>query len=822
MKRCAVFFVLTLACALPERARAQAPLPSDFPAITVTTFNDPAPGELFLAPFIGAGAAVSNANYLIVLDNAGSPLAYKRIGLGITTFPYMFKAEPNGRYSYIERTPTSTSVKILDTAFTVVDTYPAGTPAAASHADFQLLPNGHALVLYFDKKTIDMSRIVRGGHPAASVQGTLVREYDVLKNVVFEWSSFDYQAITDTYEDTLAAAIDYSHANNVALDSDGNILLSNRHLSEITKIDRSTGAIIWRLGGKRNEFTFLGEHQENAPLYFSYQHDVERLPNGNITFFDNGNQRSLKYSRAVEYKLDEMNKTATLVWEYRHTPDIYASAQGSVQRLANGNTLIGWGDAGVQGRPALTEVRPDNTVAFELTLPPGNRSMQVYRLPWRTGKETASFTRYELLEGNTYSFNGAGAAARTGVAIRFNTLAPFFYNSATVAKYAEAPMMPMFEGRTPWVAPHRVVMAQMGMVTINADLVFDAAQFAGIPDPNRVRVFQRDTAGRGYFSALPTSYNSVKHEITATSTKFGEFIFCRDDEDSLALSPLPVLPADGDSVNQRLPVTVRWNPRGFVTGYHLQAAGDPLFHLLLVDDSLLTEAASTLRNVQPGSTYYWRVRAKNFSRWSVWSEVKVFSAAPPYISVSAPAGGDALLRGYQSFIRWTSNVTDRVRIDLFRGTTRSLTIRDSVLNVGAYAWPVPAAIATDTTYRVRVTSVADSTVAGMTPRFFTIAASAVGIAHDPSGLAADFGLDQNFPNPFNPVTTIRFRIPARSRVTLKVYTLLGSEAATLADAVMEPGERSILFDASGMASGAYFYELKAGRYARTMKFVVLK
>ena len=117
-----------------------------------------------------------------------------------------------------------------------------------------------------------------------------------------------------------------------------------RHLSSIVKINRKTGDVMWILGGKQNEFTFINEHGENAPTYFSYQHDISVLPNGNFTLFDNGEQHSPNYSRGVEYKLDVPNKTATLVWEYRHLPnDIYAAAMGSVERLPNGNYIVGWG-----------------------------------------------------------------------------------------------------------------------------------------------------------------------------------------------------------------------------------------------------------------------------------------------------------------------------------------------------------------------------------------------------------------------------------------------------------------------------------------------
>jgi hypothetical protein len=171
-----------------------------------------------------------------------------------------------------------------------------------------------------------------------------------------------------------SASIDYVHANAFDVDGDGNILLSSRHMDEITKISRATGAIIWRLGGKHNEFTFV-----NDTLGFSHQHDIRWLPNGHITMLDNGNFHVPSFSRAVEYRLDEEAHTAELVWQYRNTPDIYGFATGDVQRLSNGNTLISWGTTNI-----ISEIRPDGTKAMELILSPLFTTYRAFRFPWST------------------------------------------------------------------------------------------------------------------------------------------------------------------------------------------------------------------------------------------------------------------------------------------------------------------------------------------------------------------------------------------------------------------------------------------------------
>ena len=80
----------------------------------------------------------------------------------------------------------------------------------------------------------------------------------------------------------------------------------------------------------------------------------------------------------------------------------------------------------------------------------------------------------------------------------------------------------------------------------------------------------------------------------------------------------------------------------------------------------------------------------------------------------------------------------------------------------------------------------------------------------------------NYPNPFNPTTTIRYQVPAKEFVTLKVYDMLGKEAATLVNEVKEAGEYNQVFDASELPSGTYFYTLTAGSFTETKKLLLLK
>jgi hypothetical protein len=248
----------------------------------------------------------------------------------------------------------------------------------------------------YDPELVDLSPIKMGLGFGIAI-GLIVQELDQDKQVVFQWRSWDHFLITDEIARTsFGGGLDYVHGNSIDADADGNLLLSCRSMNELTKISRTTGEMLWRMGGKNNQFTFVDD-----PFFFTHQHAARWLPNGHIVLFDNGNFRLPLFSRAVEYAVDQTQKIATLVWQYRLTPDVFGPALGYVQRFSNGNTLIGWGAT----TPTLTEVAPDGSIVSELSFDPGVFSYRAFRFEWPPVKAARiTFQPSTVRKGSTGGF----------------------------------------------------------------------------------------------------------------------------------------------------------------------------------------------------------------------------------------------------------------------------------------------------------------------------------------------------------------------------------------------------------------------------------
>ena len=307
---------------------------------------------------------------LAVLDSSGKIDFQRSFAAKFEPLVAMdFRRLEPGIYSYflstVEGLHWPSSLHFLDRTFR--DVFPREVP----NGDFELNShevhrgrNGNYFFLFYRDRFAD-------GLVDAEIQ-----EWDVQGGRKFTWNSRDELSPAPGSGPT----IDYVHLNSIEQDTDGDLLVSLAETSEVVKLSYPGGKVRWKMSYR--DWTFPQD-----PLRgFRHQHSVRRLPNGNLLFFDNGGFGREPISRAVEYRLDEKAKTATLVWEYRASgDDRFRAAGGSAQRLANGDTVIGWGrsastDPLPRGRPLplFIEVDPAGRPVRELVSRDNDVSYRVY------------------------------------------------------------------------------------------------------------------------------------------------------------------------------------------------------------------------------------------------------------------------------------------------------------------------------------------------------------------------------------------------------------------------------------------------------------
>ncbi|MHC4642157.1 MAG: aryl-sulfate sulfotransferase [Planctomycetota bacterium] len=368
-------------------------VPGDFPEVVITVNNNPSPGNIFLAyPHGGAN------RYVLMLDNSGYPVWYRRTGPGDSTMWNEFKVQKNGMI-------TMGMFIGYDKNFNWIRNYNAGNGYVTNHHDLEVLEDGGYLIIAGRNNTVDMTRYVPGGNSNTNVHETILQEYTAAGELIFQFRSWDNFEISDVealVENPLGSNIRFPHINAIDVDDDGHLLISSRHISEITKINRDTGEMIWRLCGsdpERSDFTFV-----NDPLNgFSSQHDISAFGNRRYMLFDNGNGHNPRVSRAVEYELDLEHMTATLVWEFRDGK--YSHYMGNAQRLPNGNTLINFVLAKY---PKVIEVDPSGVKQFEMNLLPGSDLYRGFRFDWDGIVEVPYLVVEPLPDNLTLIFNKFG------------------------------------------------------------------------------------------------------------------------------------------------------------------------------------------------------------------------------------------------------------------------------------------------------------------------------------------------------------------------------------------------------------------------------
>jgi Arylsulfotransferase (ASST) len=168
---------------------------------------------------------------------------------------------------------------------------------------------------------------------------------------------------------------DYFHINSVQELPNGNLLISARNTWALYEVDRSSGKVVWRLNGKRSDFTM------GAGSHFYWQHDARANANGLLSVFDDGSSPpEERQSRALLLSVDAAAKRVDLHRAYLHPAGFIAANQGSVQLLSDGRVFVGWGN-----QPYFSEFAPQGALLMDGELPLNVQSYRAFTYDW-TGK----------------------------------------------------------------------------------------------------------------------------------------------------------------------------------------------------------------------------------------------------------------------------------------------------------------------------------------------------------------------------------------------------------------------------------------------------
>jgi hypothetical protein len=349
----------------------------------VVTVHQPAgegsaPGYVFASPFLGPGQWGP-----MIFDSAGRLVWFRPLAAGQDAADFRTQVYRGKNQLTWWQGKTVTfgfglgEDVIVDANYKTVSVVRAGNGLAADEHEFLVTSHGSAYVLAYSPVATSLAAV--GGPTSGIALDGVIQEVDVHTGLVmWEWHSLDHVAITESYSKpppptAPSGVYDYFHINSVEIGRHGDLLLSARNTWALYDINSHTGALQWRLAGKRSSFT-LGPN-----VQFAYQHDARWLPNGEISLFDDEGFPPIKPpSRAEVIKLDLKANTATLANQLvRSSAPLITNSQGNAQRLPEGGWMVGWG-----GLPNITEFGGSGQVVYDAQLPTGENSYRIYREPW--------------------------------------------------------------------------------------------------------------------------------------------------------------------------------------------------------------------------------------------------------------------------------------------------------------------------------------------------------------------------------------------------------------------------------------------------------
>ena len=387
-------------------------LPDTFPNVNILTKTDQVKdGLLLLTPTYGGYD--DRVTFLAVLDNNGVP-RFHRLLTDTNFWAMNFKYHGGGRYSVARRPVRNLTdssfgnwrIDLLNNKLQVTSTVGTVSPLSQTDGhDFQITSGGHYVMLaYYDDDLRDFSDY--GGSASQRTRDSVIQRRTAAGVSQSTWNSWDYRDVLQVGNDCKVGIYPntYAHLNGLQLLANGDYVASFRGCSQVLRIDGSTGAVVWKLGGtappedSSTEFLELVEHSDDDVIEeFCGQHHVTLTSSNTVVMFDNGVQcigarkNSTAFSRAVEYDISSGTQ-AEYKREYR-LPGThgYFPYRGGVHVLqgfgGSVHWLISWGGTAT-GRTvaldrtiAVSEVNPvTGTAHLEVNMYKGGLDAWSYRV----------------------------------------------------------------------------------------------------------------------------------------------------------------------------------------------------------------------------------------------------------------------------------------------------------------------------------------------------------------------------------------------------------------------------------------------------------
>ncbi|BCJ98999.1 arylsulfotransferase family protein [Anaerocolumna chitinilytica] len=365
-----------------------------------------APGFIFVAPYTLYEATMIGQTGSLIMDQSGNPIWFNPLcstyiqNSDFRVQAYhehpvltMWQGTISGTQSSELNLPAGDPEPgayylILNQHYDIIKKISARNGFTSDLHEFTITNRNTALFTAIKQVPADLTPY--GGPKEGYIDDYSIQEIDIeTGKLLFFWNALSHINPGESMLPAASAAEsnniwDCYHMNSIDEGPDNSLLISMRNMWAIYKLDKETGNIIWQLGGKHSDFTI------SPDASFSWQHDARYRADNRISMFDDACCASSTsppqcQSHGLILELDFCNMTAIALRKYFHCPPLYVPSQGNVQKLPNGNQLIGWGQ-----KPYLSEFEeagntisePCINILYDVQFPNENMSYRAFKNKW--------------------------------------------------------------------------------------------------------------------------------------------------------------------------------------------------------------------------------------------------------------------------------------------------------------------------------------------------------------------------------------------------------------------------------------------------------